>query len=99
MEVQPLEKTDSSVGVDVRLGGLCYAFKWYRIQKPKIFRALEEKLARAQRILSRRQIGSSNWHKQRVKVASIHEKIKNARKDMLNKISTQIVKNHDIVGI
>lgn len=68
-------------------------------KNPKFFRALEEKLARAQRILSRRQIGSSNWHKQRMKVAKIHEKIKNARKDMLNKISTQIVKNHDIIGI
>ncbi|MEC1727681.1 RNA-guided endonuclease TnpB family protein, partial [Schinkia azotoformans] len=42
---------------------------------------------------------SSNWHKQRVKIAKIHEKITNARKDRLDKISTHIVKNHDLIGI
>jgi putative transposase len=44
-------------------------------------------------------MGSSNWHKQKRKVACIHEKIANARKDMLDKISTEIVKNHDIIGM
>ncbi|GIN57059.1 IS200/IS605 family element RNA-guided endonuclease TnpB [Lederbergia ruris] len=98
-EVQPLDKTGSSVGVDVGLRDFATLSDGTVYKNPKFFRALEEKLARAQRILSRRQIGSSNWHKQRVKVAKIHEKIVNARKDMLNKISTQIVKNHDIIGI
>lgn len=42
---------------------------------PKWFRKLEENLVTAQRILSRRVKGSSNWNKQRVKVARIHEKI------------------------
>ncbi len=50
-------------------------------------------------ILSRRQIGSANWYKQKRKVARLHEKIANARKDMLHKISTDIIKNHDIIGI
>lgn len=58
-----------------------------------------KKLANAQRILSRRIKGSSNWNKQRIKVARIHEKIQNARNDYLHKISTEIVKNHDIIGI
>ena len=35
----------------------------------------------------------------KIKVARIHEKIPNARKDYLDKISTEIVKNHDIIGI
>ncbi|OZI10875.1 transposase, partial [Bacillaceae bacterium SAS-127] len=48
---------------------------------------------------SRRTKGGSNWNKARIKVARIHEKITNARKDYLDKISTYIVKNHDIVGI
>ena len=68
-------------------------------QNPKFFRTLEKKLEKAQRILSRRTIGSSNWYKQKIKVARIHEKVVNARKDMLDKISTEIVKNHDIIGI
>ena len=66
---------------------------------PKFFRRLEETLAKAQRILSRRKKGSSNWNKQRIKVARIHEKITNARTDYLHKISTEIIKNHDVIGI
>ncbi|KAB2440681.1 RNA-guided endonuclease TnpB family protein, partial [Bacillus luti] len=63
------------------------------------FRSLEEKLAKAQRVLSRRMKGSSRWNKQRVRVARIHEYIANARKDYLDKISTEIIKNHDVIGI
>ncbi len=66
---------------------------------PKFFRTLEEKLAKAQRIMSRRTIGGANWYKAKIKVARIHEKIANARKDYLDKISTEIVKNHDIIGM
>ncbi|EOO25750.1 IS605 OrfB family transposase [Bacillus cereus VD133] len=43
--------------------------------------------------------GSSNWNKQRIKIALIHERISNTRADYLHKISTEIVKNHDIIGI
>ncbi|PGC56840.1 transposase, partial [Bacillus toyonensis] len=39
------------------------------------------------------------WNKQRVKVARIHEYMANARKDYLDKISTEIIKNHDVIGI
>ncbi len=66
---------------------------------PKFSSTLEKKLVDAQRILSRRTKGGSNWHKQCVKVARIQEKISNARNDYLQKVSAQIVKNYDIIGI
>ncbi|MGL4521923.1 MAG: RNA-guided endonuclease TnpB family protein, partial [Bacilli bacterium] len=59
----------------------------------------EKKLADAQRILSRRTTDGANWNKQRIKVARIHERIVNCRKDYFQKISTEIVKNHDIIGM
>ena len=59
--------------------------------KPKFF-AHWKKLAKVQRVLSRRMQGSSRWNKQRVRVARIHEYIANARKDYLDKISTEIIK-------
>ena len=98
-EVQELPKTDSAVGIDVGLKEFAILSDGTIYSNPKFFRRLEEKLAKAQRILSRRKKGSSNWNKQRIKVARIHEKIKNARTDYLHKISTEIVKNHDIIGI
>jgi putative transposase len=66
---------------------------------PKFYRTLENKLAKAQRRLSRRKKGGSNYHKAKEAVARIHEKIYHARKDYLDKVSTQIVKNHDIIAI
>lgn len=98
-EVQLLEKTGSAVGVDVGLKDFAILSTGEVFGNPKWFRTLEKKLADAQRILSKRVKGSSNWNKQRVKVARIHERITNARTDYLQKISTEIVKNHDIIGI
>lgn len=98
-EVQELPKTNSSVGIDVGLKDFAILSNGEVFANPKWFRTLEEKLVTAQRSLSRRKKGSSNWNKQRIKVACIHERIANARKDYLNKISTYIIKNHDVVGI
>ncbi len=98
-EVQEILKTESTCRIDVGLKDFAILSDGTTYKNPKFFRILEEKLARAQRILSRRTKGSSNWNKQRVKVARIHERISNARADYLHKISTEIVKNHDIIGI
>jgi putative transposase len=98
-DVQPLEKTGSSVGVDVGLKDFAILSTGVVFSNPKWFRKLEEKLAKAQRILSRRAKRGSNWNKQRMKVARIHERITCARTDYLQKISTNIIKNHDVIGV
>ncbi|EJR97556.1 IS605 OrfB family transposase [Bacillus mycoides] len=98
-EVQKLPKTNSYIGMDVGLKDFAILSDGTTYKNPKFFRSLEEKLAKAQRVLSRRMKGSSRWNKQRVKVARIHEYMTNARKDYLDKISTEIIKNHDVIGI
>ncbi|HHL0973945.1 TPA: IS200/IS605 family element RNA-guided endonuclease TnpB [Bacillus cereus] len=98
-EVQELPKTHSYIGIDVGLKNFAILSDGTTYKNPKFFRSLEEKLAQAQRVFSRRIKGSSRWNKQRVKVASIHEYISNARKDYLDKISTEIIKSHDVIGI
>ncbi|MDH2863811.1 IS200/IS605 family element RNA-guided endonuclease TnpB [Bacillus cytotoxicus] len=107
--VQGLPKTGSSVGVDVGLKDFAILSTGEVFSNPKWFRKLEEKLAKAQRVLSRRQElalkrkckldEAKNYQKQKRKVARIHENITNARTDYLQKISTYIVKNHDIIGM
>lgn len=99
LEVAKLTKTGSSVGVDVGLKDFAILSDGKTYSNPKFFRTLEGKVAKAQRIMSKRTIGGANWHKAKIKVARIHEKIANARKDYLDKISTEIVKNHDIIGM
>jgi len=98
-EVKTMPKTDSSTGIDVGLKDFAVLSDGTIYENPKWFRELEEKLEKAQCILSRRKKGSSNWNKQRIKVARLHEKITNARTDYLHKTSTSIVKSHDIIGI
>jgi len=98
-EVQELPKTNSAIGIDVGLKDLAILSDGTTYANPKFFRTLEEKLVKAQRVLSRRKKGGSNWNKQRIKVARLHEKITNARNDYLHKITTEIVKNHDIIGM
>jgi putative transposase len=98
-KVQELPKTHSDIGIDLGLKDFAILSDGTPYENPKFFRLLENKLAKAQRVLSRRIKGSSRWNKQRVKVARIHEYISNARKDYLDKISTEIIKNHDVIGI
>ncbi|WP_410492939.1 IS200/IS605 family element RNA-guided endonuclease TnpB [Domibacillus sp. DTU_2020_1001157_1_SI_ALB_TIR_016] len=107
--VKDLPKTDSTVGIDVGLKDFAILSNGKVYKNPTFFRALEEKLAKVQRILSRRQrlaiqqkkplSKAKNVQKQRMKVARIHEQIANARTDYLQKITTEIIKNHDIIGI
>ena len=66
---------------------------------PRYYRNAEKKLAREQRKLSKMQKGSNNRNKQRLKVAKLHEKVSNQRKDFLHKQSRQITNAYDCVCI
>ncbi|WP_318506481.1 IS200/IS605 family element RNA-guided endonuclease TnpB [Bacillus sp. T3] len=99
IEVAELSKSNSVIGVDLGIKDFAILSDGTIYSNPKFFRTLEEKLAKAQQTMSRRTIGGANWYKAKRKVACIHERIANARKDYLDKISTQIVKNHDIIGM
>ncbi|MEH6908857.1 IS200/IS605 family element RNA-guided endonuclease TnpB, partial [Neobacillus drentensis] len=99
VEVTELPKTESAIGIDVGLKDFAILSDGTTYSNPKFFRTLEEKLAKLQRIMSRRTVGGTNWYKAKRKVACIHERITNARNDYLHKISTYIVKNHDVIGM
>lgn len=66
---------------------------------PKYYRVAENKLAREQRKLSHMQKGSNNHNKQRIKIAKLHEKVSNQRRDFLHKQSRQITNAYDCVCI
>jgi putative transposase len=66
---------------------------------PRFYHQALEKLAKEQRILSRRKKGSGRWHKQRLKVAKLHEKTANQRKDFLHKVSHKLANQYDCVVI
>ena len=98
-EIEYIQSSFFEIGIDVGLKDFATLSDGTKIENPKWFRKMEEKLAKAQRILSRRKHGSSNWYKQKKKVAKIHEKIANQRNDFLHKISTSIVNENQVICI
>jgi len=81
------------------MDGLAVMSDGMRAEYPKYFRQAEEKLAREQRKLSHCQRGSRNYEKQKRKVAIVHEKVKNQRKDFLHKLSRRLADEYDIIGV
>lgn len=66
---------------------------------PKFFSKYQVRLAKEQRKLSKKQKGSNNYEKQKLRVAIVYEKIKNSRKDWIEKTSNRIAKTFDIACI
>lgn len=70
-----------------------------RAHYPKYYRAAEERLAHEQRRLSRMVKGSCNYLQQKAKIASIHERIANQRKDFCHQLSRKIANSYDAVFV
>ena len=94
-----LDKTNNSIGIDLGIKEFCITSDGKMIENPKHLKKSLDKLAKLQRELSRKTKGSSNYNKARIKVARLHEHIANQRKDFLQKLSTEIIKNNDVVCI
>ena len=87
------------IGIDVGIKEFFSDSNGDSVDNPKTLSKYSKKLAKAQRKLSRKVKCSHNRNKQRRIVARIHEKIANIRKDYLNKESTKLVKENQLIGI
>ncbi len=96
-EVEALPKTGKQCGIDLGVTDFCVVSNGKRIKNPKHTKKYEKSLATAQRHLARKVKGSKRRDKQRRKVAAIHGKIANCRKDHLHNASAFLVKNFDLV--
>jgi len=99
VQYQPYEKTNSKVGIDTGIKELAILSDGTTYENIKTLKNNLKKLKFEQRQLSKKVKGSSMRDKQRKKLAILHEKITNVRKDYLHKVSTKIVKNHDIISV
>lgn len=85
------------VGIDMGIARFVTDSTGEYIEPLNSFKKLENKLARAQRLLARKQKFSNNWKKQKQVVSKIHIKIADARNDFLQKLSTIMSKNHAVI--
>lgn len=94
-----LEPTGRTVGVDLGINRLATLSDGGHIRNPKHTSKNQARIAKAQRVLSRRVKGSGRWNRQRIRVARIQEHIGNARKDHLDKVTTDLVRQYDRISI
>ena len=108
-EINELPKTNSAIGIDLGITDFAIFSDGQKIDNNRFTSKMEKKLKREQRKLSKRALlaknkgiplsEAKNYQKQKRKVARLHEKVMNQRTDFLNKLSTEIIKNHDIICI
>ena len=108
-EISELPKTNSAIGIDLGITDFAILSDGQKIDNNRFTSKMEKKLKREQRKLSKRALlaknkgiplyEAKNYQKQKRKVARLHEKVMNQRTDFLNKLSTEIIKNHDIICI
>ena len=94
---EPLPATDKVIGIDLGLHDFIVCSDGTRVEAPKYFRKSEQKLARIQRDFSRTKKGSNGHEKARLKVARCHQKIKNQRNDFLQKLSTKLIRENQVI--
>ena len=96
--VTPLPVTPKMVGIDLGLTLRVITSDGDKIPNPRFLRGTERKLARAQRILSRKQKGSNNRAKARLQVAKVHAKLADQRRDATHKLSTQLIYENQVIA-
>jgi len=87
----------SEIGIDLGLTSFIITSNGEKKDNPKFLRKNESKLKSAQRGLSKKEKYSSNWYKAKKKVAVLHDKVGNQRKDFLQKISHELVNENQVI--
>ncbi len=97
LEIVPLPAVSQDTGVDLGIKDFAVTSSREKFPGPKYYRKYERKLQKLQRLLSRKQKGSKNRNKARLKVAHLHEKVRNSRLDYLHKLSTMLIRENQTI--
>lgn len=98
-EKETIKPTGQPIGIDLGLTTFATISTGEKIEAPKPLKKLSKKLRRLSRQHSRKQLQSNNRRKSQLKLARLHYKIKNIRKDFQHKLSTRLCKNHAKIHI
>jgi putative transposase len=98
-DIKPLEVTPKMVGLDLGLKSMVITSDGHTYGNPKFFAKDEKKLAKAQRRHAKKKKGSKNRAKSRLKVARIHKKIADRRRDYQHQLSIHIIRENQVVCV
>lgn len=99
VEIPQYQKNNQNIGIDLGICDFAIFSDGTKIENPRFYEKSEKKLAKLQRELSRKTIGGSNWNKARIKVANLQKHISNQKNDFLHKLTTDIVRDYDVICI
>lgn len=89
----------NKIGIDLGLSHFATLSTGEKVAAPNIFRKNEAKLATLQRRLAKKQKGSNRRAKAKLKVARLHAKIADSRKDFLHKLSTRLINENQVIAV
>ncbi|MFI7633988.1 RNA-guided endonuclease InsQ/TnpB family protein [Nonomuraea sp. NPDC049400] len=96
---EPVKPARHDIGVDLGVKDFAVTSDGQRIANPKHLERKARNLARYQRRMARKQPGSNNRRKLKAKIARAHRKVRNARADFLHRLSTNLVRQADLIAI
>lgn len=97
VEIEPLPKTGTVVGVDLGIKALATTSDGIVYPNNKYLYESDKKLRRLSRNLSRKKKGSNNYEKARIRKARLEEHIANQRRDAMQKATTDLIRNNDVI--
>jgi putative transposase len=98
-DIAPLPPVATQVGLDLGLHDTVVLDTGEKVGNPKFFTQDEKRLAKAQRRLAKKQLGSKNREKAKQDVARIHARIADRRRDFLHKLSTRIIRENQTICV
>ena len=98
-EIQPLPLTPKMVGLDLGIKSMVALSTGESVGNPRYFAKDEQRLAKVQRRYARKKKGSKNRAKARLKVAKVHARIADRRRDYQHKLSTRIVHENQVICV
>lgn len=96
-QVQKLPQNNNAIAFDLGLKDYLTTSSGYKVSNPKTMIKYEHKLIKLQRKLAHKKIGSNRHKKFSHKIAKLHESIRNTRTDFLHKLSSQIIKENQLI--
>ncbi|WP_048190345.1 IS200/IS605 family element RNA-guided endonuclease TnpB [Methanobacterium sp. SMA-27] len=89
----------TTIGLDMGLTQFLTTSDGVKVDNPRPLKQQLKRLKCEQRKLSRKERGSNNWNKQKLKISKIHERICNVREDFQHKLSKSIVCENQVIAI
>jgi putative transposase len=99
VKILPLPQVQTKVGLDLGISNLITVSNGEKIANPKSLRQAQKKLKRLQKSLDRKVKGCNNRYKARLKVAKLHEKVSNIRRDNLHKVTTKLLQENQLIVV